>query len=75
MNNPRLVKYQKRIFAVIGYGYDRFIPPGEFFECVPIEYYTRFLTTYDIDTIMISIDEAEEIEDKKSIEMIMVLYG
>jgi len=75
MSNPTLVKWQDHIFAVVGYGYDRSHPPGEFFECVPIESFIKFLRSEDSDTIMISIDEAEEIEDPKTVEMLLVLYG
>lgn len=75
MNNPTLIKWQGHTFAVVGFGYDRSHPPGEFFECVVIEDLVKFLTGGDVDTVAISIDEAEEIEDPKTIEMIMVLYG
>jgi len=77
MSNPRLVKWEGLLFAVVGYGYDRSHPPGEFFECVLIQDFLKFLKAIpgESDTVMIPVEEAEEIEDKNTIEMLLVLYG
>ena len=72
----RFIEYEQGIYIVLGITYDPMLNSSECFVAVPINEINSSIgrAILDINTVKISISEANEITDKNTLVALMVLF-